>query len=102
MNNDTEKCQNLYAELFALCGSHSWRSNAPPAGYAATCNQSQRDPALRLPYIGLSRDGKYHYLLLLKYYLSGHLWLVPCRTTDAAATVDALMRWFAVFGVVLL
>jgi transposase InsO family protein len=26
---------------------------------------------------------------------------VPCRTADAAATVDALMRWFAVFGVVL-
>jgi hypothetical protein len=27
---------------------------------------------------------------------------VPCRTPYAAATVDALMRWFAVFGVVLL
>jgi transposase InsO family protein len=27
---------------------------------------------------------------------------VTCRTADAAATVDALMRWFAVFGVVLL
>jgi hypothetical protein len=27
---------------------------------------------------------------------------VPCRTADAAATVDALMRWFAVFAVVLL
>jgi hypothetical protein len=26
---------------------------------------------------------------------------MPCRTADAAATVDALMRWFAVFGVVL-
>jgi hypothetical protein len=50
----------------------------------------------------LSRDGKYQYLLLLKEYLSGYLWLVLCRTTDAAATVDALMRWFAVFGVVLL
>jgi transposase InsO family protein len=53
-------------------------------------------------YIGLSRDGKYQYLLLLKDDLSGYLWLVPCRTADAAATVDALMRWFAVFGVVLL
>jgi transposase InsO family protein len=30
------------------------------------------------------------------------LWLVPCRTADAAATVDALMRWFAVFDVVVL
>jgi hypothetical protein len=53
-------------------------------------------------YIGLSRDGKYQYLLLLKDDLSGYLWLVPCRTADAAATVDALMRWFTVFGVVLL
>jgi hypothetical protein len=53
-------------------------------------------------YIGLSKDGKYKYLLLLKDDLSGYLWLVPCRTADAAATADALMRWFAVFGVVLL
>jgi Integrase zinc binding domain len=53
-------------------------------------------------YIGLSRDGKYQYLLLLKDDLSEYLWRVPCRTDDAAATVDALMRWFAVFGVVLL
>jgi Integrase core domain len=53
-------------------------------------------------YIGLSRDGKYQYLLLLKDDLSGYLWLVPCRTAGAAATVDALMRWFAVCGVVLL
>jgi hypothetical protein len=53
-------------------------------------------------YIGLSRDGKYHYLLLIKDDLSGYLWLVPCRTDDAAATVDAQMRWFAVFVVVLL
>jgi Integrase zinc binding domain len=53
-------------------------------------------------YIGLSRDGNYQYLLLLKGDLSGYLWLVPCRTADVAATVDALMRWFAVFGVVLL
>jgi hypothetical protein len=52
-------------------------------------------------YIGLSRDGKYQYVLLLKDDLSGYLLLVPCRTADAAATVDALMR-FAVFGVVLL
>jgi hypothetical protein len=53
-------------------------------------------------YIGMSRDEKYQYLLLFKDDLSGYLWLVPCRTADAAATVDALMRWFAVFGVVLL
>jgi hypothetical protein len=53
-------------------------------------------------YIGLSRDGKYQHLLHLKNDLSGYPWLVPSRMADAAATVDALMRWFAVFGVVLL
>jgi transposase InsO family protein len=53
-------------------------------------------------YIGLSRDGKHQYLLLLKDDLSGYLWLLPCRTADSAATVDALMRWFAAFCVVLL
>jgi hypothetical protein len=53
-------------------------------------------------YIGLSRVGKYQYLLLLKDYLSGYLRLVPYRTADAADTVDALMRWFEVFDVVLL
>jgi hypothetical protein len=42
--------------------------------------------------IGLSRDGKYQYLLFLKDDLSDSLWLVPCRTADAVATVDALMR----------
>jgi hypothetical protein len=53
-------------------------------------------------YIGLSRDRKYQYLLLFKDDLSGYLWLLPCRTADATATVDALMRWFAVFRAVLL
>jgi hypothetical protein len=53
-------------------------------------------------YIGLSRDKKYQYLLLLKDDLSGYLWLVSCLTADAVATVDTLMRWFAVFGFVLL
>jgi hypothetical protein len=42
-------------------------------------------------YIGLSRDGKYQSLLLLKDDLSGYLWLVPCRTADAAACY-ALIR----------
>jgi transposase InsO family protein len=53
-------------------------------------------------YIGLSTDWKHQYLLLFKDDLSGYLWLVPCRTADATATVDALMRWFAVFDVVLI
>jgi hypothetical protein len=42
---------------------------------------------LEFLYIGLSRDEKYQYLLLLKDDLSGYIWLVPCRTADAAATV---------------
>jgi hypothetical protein len=56
------------------------------------------------PHIVLSRDRnrKYQYLILLKDGLSEYLWLVPCCAADAAATVDALVCWFAVFGVVLL
>jgi hypothetical protein len=53
-------------------------------------------------YFGLSRDGKYQYILLLQDDLIGNQWIVPCRTADAAATVDALMRLFAMFDVVLL
>jgi hypothetical protein len=49
-------------------------------------------------YIELSRNRKYQYVLLLKDDFSGYSWLVPCRTADVAATVDALMRWFSVFG----
>jgi Integrase zinc binding domain len=43
-------------------------------------------------YIGLSRDGKYQYLLLLRDDLGGYIRHVTCRMADAAATVDALMR----------
>jgi hypothetical protein len=53
-------------------------------------------------HVWLSRDRKYQYLLLLRDDLSGYPWLVPCRKADSAATVDALMRWFAVFCGVLL
>jgi hypothetical protein len=101
MDNDGEGCQGLCVELFALYRYNFWRQSVTPAGYAATRNQAQRDPALRLP-VHRESDGKYQYLLLLKDDLSEYLWLVPCRTADAAATVDALMRLFAVSGVVLL
>jgi hypothetical protein len=92
VDNDGEGCQGLCAELFALGRYHPWRKSATPAGYAATCDQAQRNPELDYLYTGSSRDGKYQYLLLLKDDLSGYLWLVPCRTADAAATVGALMR----------
>jgi hypothetical protein len=49
MDNDSEGCQGLCEELFALCRDCSWRQSATPAGYAAMCDQAQRDPALRLP-----------------------------------------------------
>jgi hypothetical protein len=49
----------------------------------------------------LSIDDKNQYSLLLKDDLSGCIWLVPCPTANDAATVDASMRWCAVFGVVL-
>jgi Integrase core domain len=67
-------------------------------------NATKPNDILHLDFlcIRLSRVGKYQYLVLLKDDLSGYLWPVPYRTADSAATVDALMRWFAVLGVVLI
>jgi hypothetical protein len=102
MINDGQRCKGLCAELFALYRYNFWRLSATPAGYAATYNQAQRDPVLRLPVYWVVKRREVSVLDILKNDLSGYLWLVPCRTADAAATVDALMRRFAVFGVVLL
>jgi hypothetical protein len=49
MENDGEGCQGLCADLLALCRYYSWRQSATLAGYASTCNRTQRDPAFRLP-----------------------------------------------------
>jgi hypothetical protein len=48
MNNDGEGYQFLCAELFLLCRYYSRIQSATPGGYAATGDQAQRDPALRL------------------------------------------------------
>jgi hypothetical protein len=48
MDNDCQGCQGRCAELFALCRDYSWRQRATTAGYAATCDQAQRDSTLRL------------------------------------------------------
>jgi hypothetical protein len=85
----------------AQCRNDSWRLGASTAGYTVSRNQAQRDPALRLRLHWVVKRQEVS-VLLLKDDLSGYLWLVPCRTDDSADTVDALMRWFAVFGVVLL
>jgi hypothetical protein len=91
MDNDGNVSQGLCAELFSLCRNDYWRQIATPAGCAATRNQAQRDPALRLPVHWVFKRWEISVLLLLKDYLREYLWLVPCRTADAAATVDALM-----------
>jgi hypothetical protein len=43
-------------------------------------------------YIGLSRDRKYKYILLLKDDLSGYLCLMTCLPANFAATVEEIMR----------
>ncbi len=40
------------------------------------------------------------YVLILKDDLSGYVWLVPAADADADTVADALLRWFAAFGVV--
>jgi hypothetical protein len=73
------------------CRNDSWRQRATSAGCADTCDQAQRDSAVRLPVHCIV---KRQYLLLLRDDLSGYLWLMPCHTADIATTFDALMRWF--------
>jgi hypothetical protein len=51
-------------------------------------------------HMGLSKHG-FKYLLLLKYDLSGYIWLVPCKAAAAEETIEALPHWFTTFGVVL-
>jgi Integrase zinc binding domain/Integrase core domain len=97
------KVVKVFVQNCLLCDVTIPKDKVPrPLGTQLHANKPNEILHFDLLYIGLSRDGKYQYLLLLKDDLSGYLWLVPCRTDDAAATVDALMRRFSVFGVVLL
>jgi hypothetical protein len=49
MDNYCKGYQSLCAVLFALCSNDYWKQIASPSGDAATHNQDQRDPAIRLP-----------------------------------------------------
>jgi transposase InsO family protein len=62
---------------------------------------SKPDEVLHMDYLfmGPSQLG-YKYLLLMKDDLSGYLWLVPARQATASQRTDALLSWFAAFGVV--
>ncbi len=40
------------------------------------------------------------YVLILKDDLSGYVWLIPTADADAESVADALLKWFAAFGVV--
>jgi hypothetical protein len=92
VDNDGQGCQGLCAELLALCRYYSWRQVPRLLGTQLHATKPNEILHFDFLYIGLSRTGKYQYLLRLKDDLVGYLWLVPCRTADAAATVDALMR----------
>jgi hypothetical protein len=102
VDNDGQGCQGLCAELFVLCRYYFWRQMPRPLGTQLHATKPIVILHFDFLYIGLSSDGMNQYPLLLKDELGGYLWHVPCRTADAAATVDALMRSFEVFGVVLL
>jgi RNase H-like domain found in reverse transcriptase/Reverse transcriptase (RNA-dependent DNA polymerase)/Integrase core domain/Integrase zinc binding domain/Chromo (CHRromatin Organisation MOdifier) domain len=49
-------------------------------------------------FMGSSTTGA-TYVLVLKDDLSSYVWLIPCQRADAASVVDALVLWFAAFGV---
>jgi hypothetical protein len=87
----------VFVRNFLLCVASIPKVSVPrPLGTHLPATKPNDIPYFDFPYFGLSRDGKYQYIILLKDDLSGYLWLVACRTADAAATVDALMRCFAV------
>jgi hypothetical protein len=72
MDYNGKLCQGICAELFALCRNDSWSQIATPAGYAATWAKPEETLHFDFFYIGLSRDGKYQYMLLLKDDKSGY------------------------------
>jgi hypothetical protein len=76
MDYNGEGCQGLRAELFALCRNDSWRQSATPAGYAAPCDQAQRDRALRLPVHRILKRWEVSVHATFRENLSGYLWLV--------------------------
>jgi hypothetical protein len=92
MDNDGEGCQVLCAELFACAATVPGDKVPRPLGTQLHSTKPNEILHFDFLYIGLSRDGKYQCLLLLKNDLIRYLWLVPFCTADAAATVDALMR----------
>ena len=51
-------------------------------------------------FIGKGRNG-YMYILIIKDDLSSFLRLVPTKLADALTTADALISWFADFGIAL-
>jgi hypothetical protein len=99
-----QNCLQYGPELFALCHNDSWRQVPRPLGTYSQLHATKPNDILHFDflYVGLSRDGKYQYILLLKDVQSGYLWLVLCRIADDAATFDELMRWLAMLCVVLL
>jgi hypothetical protein len=72
-----------------------------PRPFGQALHASKPNEVLHMDYLymGPSSVG-YKYLLLLKDDLSSYLWLVPAKSADAKTTVDALVEWFAAFGVV--
>jgi hypothetical protein len=81
---------------------YSQRKDARPLSTQLHATKPNEILHFDLQYIGWLGNGKHQYILLLEDDLSGYQWLFPCRTAGAAAIFDALMRWFAVFRVVLL
>jgi hypothetical protein len=92
VDNDGEGCQRFVQNCLHCVATITGEKVPRPLGTQLHATKPNEILHFDFLFIGLSRDGKYQYLLLLKNELSGHLWLLVCRTFDSAATVDALMR----------
>jgi Integrase zinc binding domain len=70
-----------------------------PLGHAMHADAPNKMLHFDFCYIGIG-IGQHSYVLVLKYDLSSWTRLVPCKAATAVITAEALVNWFAEFGVV--
>jgi Integrase core domain/Integrase zinc binding domain len=87
-------CQTCLHCLSTIGGDRTPR----PLGEALHATRPNEVIHFDFLYLGPSDVGL-KYFLLIKDDLSGYVWLIPSQAADAATVVDALLSWFAAFGV---
>lgn len=72
-----------------------------PRPLGNTLHSSKPNKLLHFDFCHMGSSDKGNtYILILKDDFSGYVWLIPATETTADVTADALISWFASFGVV--